>query len=121
MHRAELITVERRRRWSWADKRQIVDETLVPGASLSAVARRYGLHPSQVFAWRKTVRNVMLAGQPRVGNIKITVPRAGRRQRDRTIEQPRHLQRNRKFVDSPLERDGFKPSVPRCACTADAA
>jgi transposase len=56
MHRAEVITVERRRRWSWTDKQQIVDETLVPGASISAVARRYGLHPSQVFAWRKTVR-----------------------------------------------------------------
>src|SRR5262249_49979431 len=31
-------------------------ETLMPGASISAVARRYGLHPSQVFAWRKVVR-----------------------------------------------------------------
>ena len=56
MHRTEVITVERRRRWSWADKQQIVEETLMPGASISAVARRYGLHPSQVFAWRKTVR-----------------------------------------------------------------
>jgi transposase len=53
MQRAEVITVERRRRWSWSDKQQIVDETLMPGASISAVARRYGLHPSQVFAWRK--------------------------------------------------------------------
>lgn len=56
MHQAEVITVERRRRWSWTDKQQIVDETLIPGASTSAVARRYGLHPSQVFAWRKAVR-----------------------------------------------------------------
>jgi transposase len=56
MHRAEVITVERRRRWSWTDKQQIVDETLVPGASISAVARRYGLHPSQLFAWRKAMR-----------------------------------------------------------------
>ena len=56
MHRAEVITVEHRRRWSWTDKQQIVDETGMPGASISAVARRYGLHPSQVFAWRKAVR-----------------------------------------------------------------
>ena len=54
MHRAEVITVERRRRRSWTDKQQIVDETLMPGESISAVARLYGLHPSQVFAWRKT-------------------------------------------------------------------
>ena len=57
MQRAEVITVERRRRWSWSDKQQIVDETLMPGASISAVARRYGLHPSQLFAWRKVVRD----------------------------------------------------------------
>jgi transposase len=62
MHRAEVITVERRRRWSWTDKQQIVDETLMPGASISAVARRYGLHPSQVFAWRKAARAGDIAG-----------------------------------------------------------
>ena len=64
MHRAEIITVERRRRWSWGDKQQIVEETLMPGASISAVARRYGLHPSQVFAWRKAAReaNIEEAG-----------------------------------------------------------
>jgi transposase len=62
MHRAEVIMVERRRRWSWTDKQQIVDETLMPGASISAVARRYGLHPSQVFAWRKAVREGEEAG-----------------------------------------------------------
>ena len=56
MHQAEVITVERRRRWSWSDKQQIVAETLIADASISAVARRYGLHPSQVFAWRKAVR-----------------------------------------------------------------
>ena len=63
MYRAEVITVERRRRWSWSDKQQIVEETLMPGASISAVARRYGLHPSQVFAWRKAARE---------GNIEET-------------------------------------------------
>ena len=38
-----------------------MEEALVPGASISAVARRYGLHPSQVFAWRKAVRAESLA------------------------------------------------------------
>jgi transposase-like protein len=42
MHRAQVITVERRLRRSWADKQQIVDETLIPGASISAVPRRNG-------------------------------------------------------------------------------
>jgi hypothetical protein len=42
MHRAEVIAVERRRRWSWSDKQQIVEETLMPGASISALARLRG-------------------------------------------------------------------------------
>ena len=67
MHRTEVITVERRRRWSWGDKQQIVDETLMPGASISAVARRYGLHPSQVFAWRKAAREAKIAERPGCG------------------------------------------------------
>jgi len=69
MHRAEVIMVERRRRWSWTDKQQIVEETLMPGASISAVARRYGLHPSQVFAWRKAAREGEIAERPGRGSF----------------------------------------------------
>ena len=69
MHRAEVITVERRRRWSWSDKQQIVEETLMPGASISAVARRYGLHPSQLFAWRKAAREEGLAAATGSGSV----------------------------------------------------
>jgi len=57
MQRAEIITVERRRRWSLSEKQELVAETLQPGASVSAVAQRYGLHPSQLFAWRKAARD----------------------------------------------------------------
>lgn len=57
MQRAEIITVERRRRWSLSDKQQIVAETLKPGTSVSTIAQRYGMHPSQLFAWRKAARD----------------------------------------------------------------
>jgi transposase len=66
-HRTEVITVERRRRWSEADKRRIVAESLAPGASVSAVARREGLHPSQLFAWRKAIRSGVLTPEPGEG------------------------------------------------------
>ncbi|MBM3559303.1 MAG: transposase [Alphaproteobacteria bacterium] len=36
-----------RRRWSADDKARMVEETLVPGAVVSAVARRHGLTPQQ--------------------------------------------------------------------------
>jgi Transposase len=41
--------VERRRRWSHEDKMRIVEETLVPGAKVTEVARRNGIAASVVF------------------------------------------------------------------------
>ena len=52
--RVEVITgVGRRRRWSDEDKARIVAESLDPATTSSAVARRYGLHASQLFVWRQ--------------------------------------------------------------------
>src|SRR3954451_17722199 len=52
--RLEVITgVGRRRRWSDEDKARIVAESLDRATTVSAVARRYGLHASQLFAWRQ--------------------------------------------------------------------
>src|SRR3954471_10742809 len=48
--RVEVITgVGRRRRWSLEEKARIVAESLDPATTSSAVARRYGLHASQLF------------------------------------------------------------------------
>jgi transposase len=38
------------------DKARIVAETLEPDAVVSEVARRHGLRPQQVFAWRRAAR-----------------------------------------------------------------
>src|SRR5918994_44858 len=55
--RLEVITgVGRRRRWSDADKARIVAESLDPATTSSAVARRYGLHASQLFVWRQQLQ-----------------------------------------------------------------
>ncbi|MFC5423806.1 transposase [Bosea eneae] len=37
-----------RRRWSGDERARILEETLVPGAVVSAVARRHGLTPQQL-------------------------------------------------------------------------
>jgi transposase len=44
---------ERRRRWSTAEKLAIVQETYDRDATVSIVARRYGIQPNQLFTWRK--------------------------------------------------------------------
>lgn len=60
--RIEVLTgPARRRRWSEEDKGRIVGETLVPGASVSEVARRWQVCPQQVFTWRREARDGHLA------------------------------------------------------------
>jgi transposase len=50
----EVITsVQRRRRWSRAEKERIVAAALEPGAVASEVAREAGIHTSQLFRWRQ--------------------------------------------------------------------
>lgn len=52
--RVEVITsVQRRRRWSAAEKVRLVEEAMQPGMSVSFVARRAGIAPSQLFAWKR--------------------------------------------------------------------
>ena len=55
--RLEVITgVGRRRRWSLEEKARIVAESLDPATTSSAVARRHGLHASQLFVWRQQLQ-----------------------------------------------------------------
>lgn len=55
--RVEVITsVERRRRWSAAEKQLMVAVTLSPGTSVSEIARAAGVHPSQLWSWRWQLR-----------------------------------------------------------------
>jgi transposase len=43
-------------------KRQIVEETLLPGASVARVARAHGVNANQVFAWRRQYHQRGLLG-----------------------------------------------------------
>jgi transposase len=53
-NQVEVITsVQRRRRWSRAEKERIVAAAIEPGAVASEVARAAGIHTSQLFRWRQ--------------------------------------------------------------------
>lgn len=52
--RFEVITsVQRRRRWSTAEKVRLVQEAMQPESSVSFLARRTGISPSQLFGWKR--------------------------------------------------------------------
>ena len=49
----DFAVIAARRIWSRAEKRSIVDDTLVPDANVAAVARRHGVAQSLLYRWRK--------------------------------------------------------------------
>jgi len=53
---AVLSGPERRRRWTTAEKRRVVEESLAPGASVIEVARRHDVHPNLLTVWRRQAR-----------------------------------------------------------------
>jgi len=56
MSPVEVITsVQRRRRWTAEQKKAMVEEAEQPGNSISSVARKYEVHPNQLFRWRRLI------------------------------------------------------------------
>ena len=56
------IPGRKQRRRTIEERREIVEETLVAGASVSKVARRHDVNANQVFYWRKLYREGQLGG-----------------------------------------------------------
>jgi|SRR5262245_1209508 transposase len=57
VRRLEVFTgAGRRRAWSAGQKARIIAESYADGETVSAVARRYGLTPQQLFGWRRTAQ-----------------------------------------------------------------
>src|SRR5512132_3807359 len=75
----------KRRRWSEAERRQIVEETLAAGASVARVARAHGVNANQVFSWRRLYQRGLL-GAAGLLPVKITEPE--RRPRNAAVEAP---------------------------------
>jgi transposase len=61
----------RKRRRTIKERRDIVEETLVPGASVARVARRHDVNANQVFSWRKLYREGRLG--PRTNFLAVQV------------------------------------------------
>ncbi len=74
VRRLEVITgIGGRRSWSRDDKARIVAESFAARANVSAVARRYGLRPQQVYAWRRLARTgaLVLPAEEEVGFVPV--------------------------------------------------
>ena len=52
-----LNNSQRRRRWTAEQKKAMVLESEQPGMNISLVARKYEIHPNQLFRWRKLLHD----------------------------------------------------------------
>ena len=113
--RVEVLTGPgRRRRWSADEKARIVAETLVPGARVSEVARRWQICSQQVFGWRRAARRTVdgdgEAGSPRFvpAVVEHPKPEPVRKQR-----KPRRASRSTGLIE--MEIGGVTVRVGRGA------
>jgi transposase len=70
----------KKRRRTIRERREIVEETLLPGASVSRVARRHDVNANQVFYWRKLYREGQLGSSADTQLLPVKVAN------DRSIE-----------------------------------
>ena len=68
----------KKRRRTIKEKRDIVEETLVSGASVARVARRHDVNANQVFYWRKLFREgrLRISMNPQLLPVKVEAERA---------------------------------------------
>jgi len=72
--RAELLGVERRRRWTRDQKLAVLNEIGVGGASVSDVARRHDVPRQNLYQWRRDVRRKALTDSLGVTFIPVDPP-----------------------------------------------
>jgi transposase len=86
--RFELITGEpRRRHWTTEQKLQIIEESFLPGETVSSVARRRGVAPNLLYRWRRLLTE---GGAAAVGSDE---PVVGSSEVRRLAERVRDLER----------------------------
>jgi len=84
----EVITsVARRRRWNPKEKRSMVQEAESPGMSVSSVARKYGIHPNQLFRWRRLMYAGALCPVKAGGEVVPATELKALRKRIRELER----------------------------------
>lgn len=108
--RVEVITsVQRRRRWSVAEKVSLVEEAMQPGMGVSYVARRAGISPSQLFAWK---RRMLEGGHAAVEADEDVVAASRVRELEKRV---RDLERvlGRKTMENEILKEALEVARPK--------
>lgn len=108
--RVEVITsVQRRRRWSAAEKLRLVEEAMQPGSSVSLVARQVGVAPSQLFAWK---RRVLEGGQAAIQADEDVVGASRVRELEKRVRDLERLL-GRKTMETEILKEALDLARPK--------
>src|SRR6266550_5336042 len=109
VRRIEVFTgAGRRRSWSGEEKAAIIAESYSGGETVCGVARRHGLTPQQLFAWRR------LARQSALGSPTMFVPAVMETiepEPPATIKAPRRVRRSSKADGIEIEIAGVEVRI----------
>ena len=108
-HAEVLSEPQRRRRWTPAQKLSMVQETYEPDVTVSLVARRHGVQPNQLFAWRKLASQGALTATSAQEEVVAASDY-------RTLQnQVRELQRllGKKSMEAEILREALEAAAPK--------
>ncbi len=105
MDPVEIVTsVQRRRRWTAEQKKALVLESDQPGMSISAVARKYEIHPNQLFRWRRLMEEGALSA---VSADEEVVPKSEIRELNARVRELERLL-GRKTMEVEILKDALR-------------
>jgi transposase len=110
IERVEIITgVHRCRRYAAEEKVRLVEQTMQPGMTVSAVARLHGVSPSRLFQWRRLMAE---GGQEAVRADEEVVPISRVRERENRVRELERLL-GRKTMQTEILREALKQARPK--------
>ena len=108
--RVEIITgMQRRRRYTAEEKVRLVEQTMQPGMTVSAVARLHGVAPSLLFQWR---RRMTEGGQEAVRADEEVVPLSRVRELEGRVRELERLL-GRKTMETEILREALEAARPK--------
>jgi transposase len=108
--RVEIISsIHRRRRYTAEEKVRLVEPTMQPGMTVSAVARLYGVAPSLLFQWR---RRMSEGGQVAVRADEKVAPLSRVREFENRVRKLERLL-GRKSMETEILREALEAARPK--------
>jgi transposase len=110
IERVEIISGrERRRCYTAQEKVRLVEQTMQPGMTVSAVARLHGVSPSLLFQWR---RRMTEGGQEPVRADEEVVPISRVRELENRVRELERLL-GRKTMETEILREALAQARPK--------